>query len=141
MAKKAGKKILIPVLCILTGLGFLIFRGVSDTGVYYMTVEELIKKADSLKGESVRVSGNVVAGTIDYNQRDLILSFAISGTANPAQIVNAFYNGPAPDAFKEGVEVVLQGTYDAGKNLFIAKELLAKCPSKYASETTEKGEQ
>jgi len=139
MARKTGKKILIPVLFIIAGLGFLIFRGISDTGVYYMTVGELIKKADSLKDESVRISGDVVAGTINYNQRDLILSFAISDTENPAKVINALYNGAAPDAFKEDVEVVLQGIYDTEKKLFTAKELLAKCPSKYSSETTEGG--
>lgn len=139
MAKRTGKKILIPVLFIVAGLGFLIFRGISDTGVYYMTVEELITKADSQKGDSVRISGNVAAGTVNYNQRDLILSFAISDTANPAKVINVLYNGPAPDAFKEGVEVVLQGIYDMEKNLFTAKELLAKCPSKYDSEKSEEG--
>jgi cytochrome c-type biogenesis protein CcmE len=139
MARRTGKKILIPVLFIIAGLGFLIFRGISDTGVYYMTVGELIKKADSLKGDSVRISGDVVAGTINYNQRDLILSFAIRDTVNPSKTINALYNGPAPDAFKEGVEVVLQGIYDMEVNLFTAKELLAKCPSKYGSEITEEG--
>lgn len=139
MARRTGKKILIPVLFIIAGLGFLIFRGISDTGVYYMTVEELTKKADSLKGEGVRISGDVVAGTINYNQKDLILSFAIRDTANPSKVINALYNGPAPDAFKEDIEVVLQGSYDAEKNLFMAKELLAKCPSKYSSEADGKG--
>jgi cytochrome c-type biogenesis protein CcmE len=137
MRKRSKKKVFVAVLIVLIGIGFLIYRGVSSTGIYYLTVEELIKKAHTLKGESVRVSGNVVDGTIDYNAKDLILKFAISDMKNENKKINALYNGIKPDAFKPGGEVILEGVYDEANNLFKAEILLAKCPSKYEEEIKE----
>ena len=137
MKKRAKKKVFIAVLLVVFGIGLLIYNGIESTGVYYLTVEELIKQAGSLKGESVRVSGNVVDGTIDYNAKDLILKFAISDMENENKKINALYNGIMPDAFKAGGEVILEGVYDKLNNLFKAEILLAKCPSKYEEEIKE----
>jgi hypothetical protein len=43
------------------------------------------------------------------------------------------------DAFKEGVQVIVEGRYDKDTNTFKAKTLLAKCPSKYEAEVEKKG--
>ncbi len=118
----------------------MIYRGVSNTGVYYMTVAELLAKADSLQDENVRISGDVVDGSIDYNRRELVLSFRVRDADDQAKAINVIYNGVAPDAFKPDIEVVLEGVYDPGKNLFQAATLLAKCPSKYSSEIEEQKE-
>ena len=41
-----------------------------------------------------------------------------------------YYKGPIPDVFSEGREVVVEGL--KGKDgVLIAKEVTAKCPSKY----------
>ncbi len=128
------------MLFVIAGVGLLIYRGISDTGVYYMTVEELIEKAPVLKDDSVRISGNVVADSIDYNQKELILSFAVSDIENPAKTIDVLYNGVVPDAFTSDVEVVLEGVYKEDRNLFLAETLLAKCPSKYESEIKEEEE-
>ena len=43
------------------------------------------------------------------------------------------YTGLIPDTFKDGSEVVVEGTY-APNATFTAHTLFAKCPSKYESE-------
>ncbi len=132
--KKPDMKIAVAILAILLALGYLIFTGISDTGVYYRTVSEVLDQASIFDGQSLRVSGEVVDGTIKYDQENLVLSFAVRDTENDRVTMRASYQGVMPDAFKEDVEVILEGTYSQYDNLFSAAILLAKCPSKYVAE-------
>ena len=134
--KKSNKKVGIAVLILLTGVGLLIYRGLASTSVYYMTVDELKTSPLGLQlsaDQIVRVGGLVVDGRLDYNQRDLELRFSIKDENNPQEVIDALYNGAKPDAFAPEVEALLEGTYDRDTNLFLAKTLLVKCPSKYES--------
>lgn len=138
--KKSNRKVIIAILVMVASVSFLIYRGLADTSVYYMTVGEL--KTSSLgmqlgPNQSVRVGGLVVDGDIDYDQRDLELRFSIKDESNPDQVIQALYKGAKPDAFEPEIEALLEGTYDRDKNLFQAETLLVKCPSKYESETTD----
>ena len=132
--KTSITKTSVAVLAILLALGYLIFTGISDTGVYYRTVSEVLDQASILDGQSIRISGEVVDGTIKYDQENLILSFAVRDTENDKVTMRARYKGILPDAFKEDVEVILEGRYSQYDNLFSASILLAKCPSKYVTE-------
>lgn len=135
--KKSNRKVLITILILLTSVGFLIYRGLADTSLYYLTVGEL--KTSTLgqqlgANEAVRVGGLIIDGSIKYNQRDLILRFSLKDENNPKETIDAVYNGAKPDAFEPEIEALLEGTYDRAKNLFQADTLLVKCPSKYESE-------
>lgn len=132
--KRRNWRAIAGILVVLSVAGYLVFQGISETGVYYWTVSEVLAGPKSKTDRSIRISGNVVDGTIDYNQKDLVLAFTVSDSEDPTKVIDALYNGPAPDAFTAGVEVVLEGTYDREKNIFSATVLLAKCPSKYDSE-------
>jgi cytochrome c-type biogenesis protein CcmE len=134
--KKSNRKVLIAVFVLLAGVGFLIYRGLAQTSVYYMTVDELKGSPLGLKvtpDQAVRVGGRVVDGTIDYNQSELRLRFSLKDETDQRQIIEALYNGPKPDTFEPEIEALLEGTYDRRKNLFRAETLLVKCPSKYES--------
>jgi cytochrome c-type biogenesis protein CcmE len=133
-------KIPIAVLAILIALGYLMYSGISDTGVYYRTVSEVLNQASIFDGQSLRISGEVVDGTIQYDQENLVLSFSVRDTENDRVTMRASYQGVMPDAFKENVEVILEGSYSQYDNLFNATILLAKCPSKYVAEA-EDGQQ
>ncbi len=133
---KSNRKALLAILVIVAGVGLLIYRGLSSTSVYYMTVAEL--KTSALgqqldRNQAVRVGGQVIEGSIDYNQRDLVLRFSLRDENQPQQQIDAVYRGARPDAFKADIEALLEGTYDRGQNLFHARTLLVKCPSKYES--------
>jgi len=142
--KKSNRKVLIAVLVLVASVSFLIYRGLAETSVYYMTVGELKTSALGQKvtpDQAVRVGGLVVDGSTDYNQRDLELRFSLKDENNPQEIIDAVYNGAKPDAFEPEIEALLEGTYDRSKNLFQAETLLVKCPSKYESETVQDNKQ
>ena len=134
--KKSTKKTILALALILGGVGFLIMKGISETGVYYRTVAEILE--DGLPQQrGVRVSGNVLPGSIDYDQQRLLLSFTVRDMEQEDKTMQVLYRGVRPDAFKEEAEVILEGRFDGTGRTFVAQTLLAKCPSKYESEVRE----
>jgi cytochrome c-type biogenesis protein CcmE len=121
-------KIGIAVVVIVGAIVYLISSGFQQTMVYYLTVQELKAKGSELYNEGVRVSGLVEAGSIESDPSGLEHRFVIEADG---ETLDVYYRGIAPDTFKEGAEVVVEGKYDVAEGLFRADLLLAKCPSKY----------
>jgi cytochrome c-type biogenesis protein CcmE len=122
------KKYIISSIIICIVVVYLIFTGFKSEGVYYLNVDELIAKDVSLN-KNVRVSGIVEKGTIKRIDAEKKLYFHLADEGN--KYVNVFYKGIIPDAFKEEIGVIVEGSYNREKNLINADVLLAKCPSKY----------
>jgi Cytochrome c-type biogenesis protein CcmE len=123
-----GKTALIAsILVVVAALGFLVYTGLSDNMVYYYHVDEFLPKATSLQGEVIKVNGKVSEGSIRKDHMNY--SFVIHGAVQ--NTVNVAYTGVVPDTFKDGSDVVVEGTYDPGAKQFHATTLLAKCPTKY----------
>ena len=124
-----GKTALIlSIAVVVTSLGFLIYTGLNTNMVYYYHVDEFLPKARSLEGETIKVNGKVIDGTIQKSQLDY--RFGIHGVTQ-ANIVQVEYHGVVPDTFKNGSDVVVEGKYDSQRKVFHATTLLAKCPTKY----------
>ncbi|MDO8446126.1 MAG: cytochrome c maturation protein CcmE [Deltaproteobacteria bacterium] len=113
----------------------LIYTAFQQSSVYYMTVPELKSKGSSVVGQGLRASGQVKDGTINYDSEKLILNFDAFEKEMSSEIIHVTYKGIKPDSFKAGVEVILEGKYDPQENLFKAKTLLVKCPSRYEGKT------
>ncbi len=125
---KGKTKFIIAILIIALTVGYLVYGGVKDTMVYYLTVQELKAQVPTVYDTRVRVSGTVVPGTI-IKGNDGSLEFQITdGTDN----VDVYYEGIIPDIFADDVEAVVEGVY-AKNDVFEADTLLAKCPTKYES--------
>jgi len=125
---KGRLKFIIAISAIFIAVGYLVFTGVSESGVYYLKIDELKKGVPDTYKQKVRVSGKVVDGSIE-NEIDGKLRFSITD-GNESIHVN--YHGIVPDIFKDGVEAVVEGSYNPD-NSFDADLLLAKCPTKYES--------
>lgn len=133
---KKSRKFLIASLVIAIAIATLIYVGINESGVYYMTVAELKKSGSTTIGQGLRISGNVTKGSVEEIAKDLILKFRVKDEEGPDNVfVNVYYKGIKPDSFKEDVQVILEGKYDPPKNLFTATTLLVKCPSRYEGET------
>jgi len=122
-----GFKIVVPVLVVLLSVAYLIYDGVSETMVYYLTVSEL--KETAFPGKRYRVSGSVAEDSIVRNPGGELV-FSIND--NESNSLSVSYRGTVPDTFREGAEAVVEGVYSSPEN-FNADILLAKCPTKYES--------
>ncbi len=110
-------------------LAYVVGAGLKRTFVYYYTVDELKANAGKVDGDYVKVSGEVVAGSVHRAGHHLAFIITENGDS-----LNVEYTGPVPDAFTEGISVVVEGIYHKSGNLLKAKNLLTKCPSKYEAE-------
>ena len=139
---KKTQKFLIAGIVIATAISYLIYVGVKESGVYFMTVTELKTSTLLKEGEGLRISGSVIEGSITQETKELILRFKVrdedeeGGEKGDDNIfVNVYYKGVKPDSFKADVQVILEGKYNKAENLFKATTLLVKCPSRYEGET------
>jgi len=115
------------VLIVLT-MGYLAYTGIQDSKSYYVTIKELHKMGDGAYSKRLRVAGNVQPGSIKRTgthvqfvlvEEDQNLSVDYTGTEAP------------PDTFKDESQALADGNFGRD-GVFHAKQLQAKCASKYA---------
>ena len=113
---------------ILFSLGYLAYTGVQDSKSYYVTIKELNGMGNQAYSKRLRVAGNVVPGSIKRSgtrvdfmlkENELTLPVSYTGTEAP------------PDTFKDDSQALADGNFGRD-GVFHAKQLQAKCASKYA---------
>lgn len=128
---------LAAVLLVATGVGYLVFSGLSQNSVYFLNVSEaLAMPAEKLT--QARLFGTVAPEDIVRDPSSMGVAFNVQDKDDPSKSIRVNYRGSVPDTFKEGVEVILEGSFKDGPRQFEATTLLTKCPSKY--EKNEKGQ-
>ena len=125
------RHVVIAVAVVLAGMAYLVMAGMRDTLVFYFTVSELSEQSSELTGERLRVAGKVMPGTIEVGSNHLVHRFTIEEGGRRLRVV---YSGVAPDTFVDNSEAVVEGRLQED-GTFAASFLMAKCPSKYESET------
>src|SRR6202050_1911070 len=113
---------------IVLALGYLAYTGVQDSKSYYVTIKELNGMGNEAYSKRLRVAGNVLPGSIKRSgtrvdfvlkENDLTLPVSYTGTEAP------------PDTFKDDSQALADGSFGSD-GVFHAKQLQAKCASKYA---------
>ncbi len=124
-------RLAIGVVLVGAALSWLVYAGTKDNLVYYYEVDEVQAAAANSDGK-LRISGDVVEGSIVRDEAAREIRFAIRGTGDGAGAgtIPVVYGGTVPDIFREGIQVVVEGRMNEG-GTFEAETLLAKCPSKY----------
>jgi cytochrome c-type biogenesis protein CcmE len=127
------------IACIVSAVGYLMYTGIRETSLYYLTIEEFLPKRTAFADEGVRVAGRVQAGTMNWNPKDLRLSFSLGSfkDGKPSSSgVLVRYQGILPDMFAEGRDVIVEGRYSP-TDVLEAKTIMTSCPSKYESEVSD----
>jgi cytochrome c-type biogenesis protein CcmE len=141
------------VAVIAGALGYLLSTSMSDAMEYYHPVAVVMTKSAEMKGQRMRMGGLVQDGTIAQKPGTLEYifevkpipreapSFAAIVAQNPGimeQTLQVRFNGVVPDTFKEGNEVIVTGELGTD-GVFYAKDMTAKCPSKYEAAAKNEG--
>ena len=134
---KAGTKFLLGATIIVGSVGFLIFEGVKQTGVYFLTPTELAQRTaedPSFHNVGLKMGARVVRGTIQRDEATQTIEFDVTDGTTSYPVV---YRGLAPDTFndEQEIEVVVEGRLSTD-GVFQATTLLAKCGSRYEAEYT-----
>ena len=122
------------IAIIIVSLGYLAYTGVQESKSYYVTIGELRKMGDDAYTKRLRVAGNVVPGTIHQagTNADFVLVEQDPQT-NQRLELRVSYKGtePPPDTFKDNAQALVMGEFRQDQ-VFHAREIQAKCASKYA---------
>jgi cytochrome c-type biogenesis protein CcmE len=113
---------------ILIALAFLAYTGVQESKSYYVTIKELRGLGDGAYSKHLRVAGNVQPGSI--RRSGTRVEFVL---VENNQTLPVIYNGTEapPDTFKDSSQALADGSFGRD-GVFHAKQLQAKCASKYA---------
>jgi cytochrome c-type biogenesis protein CcmE len=118
-------KLAAGALVIAAALAYLIYAGVTQSVVYFVTPSELM--AAPVSGKAYRLGGMVKAGSLRWEPRTLDLAFTLS---DGKVTIPVRHKGTAPDLFAEGRGAVVEGTWTQ-QGYFKASLILAKHSEEY----------
>lgn len=118
---------LIGSLAVVGGLAYLLFGGLSSNIVYFLTPGELLAKGSSAVDASVRLGGQVVPGSVQWNAQKIDLQFLM--TDGKTQVKVHSKKAP-PQMFRDGQGVVVEGKLNRD-GLFEATSLMVKHSNEY----------
>jgi len=121
-------KVAIAILVILGSITYLAVSAEQSNKSYYVTIQELQTMGPKVYTRHLRVSGQVVPGSIVRNGPNA--NFTLYEQNRKLRVVYVG-NEPPPDTFKSNIPALAVGTYGRD-GVFHATELQAKCASHYA---------
>lgn len=123
------RKLKISLALTFVGLAvvYLIATAASQTTMYYLTVEEALARGQSAVGRFMRVSGQVVGESVQWDPALFRLSFEVE---HNGYTLPAVYYGVKPDNLMDGAVVILEGSLQK-EGYFQVERLLVQCTSKY----------
>lgn len=116
------------IALILLSLGYLAYTGVQQSKSYYVTIKELRAMGDDAYTKRLRVAGNVQPGSI--KRVGIKVEFMLVENDQTLAVVYSGSEAP-PDTFKDNSQALADGSFGRD-GVFHAKQLQAKCASKYA---------
>lgn len=120
-------KLLVGAAIIAACIGYLMYGGMRDTLVYFVTPSELQAKGISAHGKSLRLGGLVKEGSWTRQDGTLLHTFAL---ADETATIRVVFRGIPPDLFGEGRGALVEGSY-GNDGIFHAKTILAKHSEEY----------
>jgi cytochrome c-type biogenesis protein CcmE len=118
-------KFIVGGAVIAVALGYMIWAGVSQSVVYFVTPSEL--SAAPVAGKAYRLGGLVERGSLKWEPQTLDLTFKVS---DGKVSVPVRHHGAPPDLFGEGRGAVVEGQWTS-EGYFKATLIMAKHSEEY----------
>jgi cytochrome c-type biogenesis protein CcmE len=131
MSHKAAK-IGITAAVVAAAFGALLYASLGDNLQYYKYVDEVVAHPEQWQGKPLKVHGYVVKDSIHKKPSSREYRFQVQ---NKGKVMTAYYTGTPPDGFQDESEVVMTGSL-SDDDTFVARDMQAKCPSKYEERAT-----
>jgi len=145
-------KFVLGGLLVLGAVVYLIWSSTASTSEYFLTINELHAKGESIVNKNLRVSGAVIGDSIQYDTQSLTLTFEVAHVPGDNTLIETegglakvlhqavvdpsrermkvVYVGPKPDLLRGEAQAIVTGHLGTD-GVFYADELLLKCPTKY----------
>lgn len=121
----ASRKLGLGLAVIAVAIGVVAYNGIRSAAVYYLTPSEFAARPD-LASARVRLAGTVVPGSLRHADGRVVGFHITDGTS----ALGVRYDGPLPDLFAEGREVLVEGRLAAG-GILEASQVITTHPTEY----------
>lgn len=114
-------------IVILAVFGWLLFGGLRENVVFFLTPQELLAKGTDGIGVPVRLGGQVKPGSVAWDAKTLDLRFTVTDGAREMQVHST---GAPPQMFRDGMGIIVEGRVGGG-GVFQATNLMTKHSNEY----------
>lgn len=126
--RRGGRRIAFVLgAVVLGGVGYLLFSGIDDNIVYFLTPTELLAKGADGEGRPVRLGGMVSPKSVQWDAQKRDLRFTVTDGAKTVQVHST---GAPPQMFRDGIGVILEGKYRAD-GVFESTTVMVKHSNEY----------
>lgn len=130
MSNPQGRKktaLIVAAVIVLSAFAFLIWGGIDQNVVYFLTPKELLAKGTQAYDVPVRLGGQVAPGSVKWNAEAIDLRFVVT---DGLQQVSVHSKGAPPQMFRDGMGVIVEGRYRQD-GTFEATSLMVKHSNEY----------
>lgn len=124
-----SRKLVVGLAAILVAIGVVAYNGIRSAMVYYLTPTEFAARTD-LAHAQVRLAGTVVPRSLMKTDGRVVGFRITDGTT----AIAVRYDGPLPDLFAEGREVLVEGRL-APDGVLEGTQLITTHPTEYKERT------
>jgi cytochrome c-type biogenesis protein CcmE len=118
---------LLGVGFVLAGFGYLLYGGIGDNLVYYLSPMELAARGDAAYDTPVRLGGIVMPESVRWDADALDLRFRIGDGDTELEVHS---RGAPPQMFRDGIEVLVEGRLSQA-GVFESTNLMVKHSNEY----------
>lgn len=115
------------VVVLLSGFGYLLWGGIGESLVYFLTPTELSAKGSDGYEVPIRLGGMVVPGSVEWDAEALDLRFRL---ADDQREIEVHSTAAPPQMFREGIGVIVEGKLQKS-GVFQATNLMVKHSNEY----------
>lgn len=123
-----NRRFLVGGLIILGALAYVIYGGMQEALVYFVTPSELKAKEQASGNRFLRMGGMVVKGSLQKDLQNLTYRFELTDGAISYPVI---FRGIPPDLFSEGTGAVVEGRIGSD-GIFQASLIMAKHAEEYS---------
>ncbi|MER2560124.1 MAG: cytochrome c maturation protein CcmE [Myxococcaceae bacterium] len=120
-------------------LAWVAFGNIGENLVYYWKPSEMVAQGEKAYGATIRLGGVVVPGSLNWSAEHTSLTFEVADSHLPtAQKVKVSSEVTPPQMFREGIGVVVEGTY-ANDLVFKTNRLMVNHSNEYRAPGSDGG--
>jgi cytochrome c-type biogenesis protein CcmE len=117
----------VAVAVILGTFAYLVYGGIGENLVYFLTPQELVERGDRAYDVPLRLGGQVVPGSVQWNAQAVDLRFQVGDGVHTIAVHSS---GAPPQMFRDGIGVVVEGRYHRS-GVFESTSLMVKHSNEY----------
>lgn len=121
------KHVIAGVLVIVATFAWLLFGGLRENVVFFLTPQELLAKGPEGVGVPVRLGGQVKPGSVQWDAQTLDLRFTVTDGQKEVAVRST---GAPPQMFRDGMGVIVEGQVGTA-GVFQASGLMVKHSNEY----------